>query len=378
MSIVNKVIPYLGNDGVELRNGHVIYRFKKFDDDEYFYIDFLLGKHLVLLKDAIPKSIIEKIKEKRVTLILSNCHEAFHHVVEGIYEHAILGLGIPPSQIVLYSESVDIRQEVEIVANRLNLEQIRCEWMRIFEHALQQQVIHNDEYKNPITLERKDYTRKFLNFNRRWRPHRPAFVAFLACHNLLGQGYVSLALSDDNTNWNEAWYDVVAIHKKSLHELELLLSNKDKILNLPPLYLDRTDLERNHVTLLPSTKQLYRNTYFSVVSETNYYEYLGVGRFLSEKVFKPIAQQHPFIILGRPGSLEALRSIGYKTFNGLIDESYDQEIDDIKRMGMVIKEVNRLCELDNRSLTIFLTEAKKICIDNYNTLLNKTEFLTKL
>jgi hypothetical protein len=378
MSIVNKVIPYLGNDGLEFRDGHVIYRFKKFDDAEYFYIDFLLGKHLVLLKDALPKSIIDKIKAKRVTLILSNCHEAFHHVVDGIYEHAILGLGLPPSQIILYSESVDIRQEVEIVANKLNLEQIRCEWMRIFEHGIQQQVIYNDEYKNPITLENKDYTKKFLNFNRRWRPHRPAFVAFLACHNLLDSGHVSLALSDDNTNWDKAWYDVVAIHKKSLQELELLLSNKDKILNLPPLYLDRTDLERNHVTLLPSTKQLYRNTYFSVVSETNYYEYLGVGRFLSEKVFKPIAQQHPFIILGRPGSLEALRSIGYKTFNGLIDESYDREIDDIKRMGMVIKEVNRLCELDKRSLTIFLKEAKKICIDNYNILLNKTEFLTKL
>jgi hypothetical protein len=378
MSIVNKVIPYLGNDGLEFRNGHVIYRFKKFDDAEYFYIDFLLGKHLALLSEAMPKSILEKIKAKRVKLILSNCHEAFHHVVEGIYEHAVIGLGIPPSQIVLYSESVDIRQEVEIVANRLKLEQITCEWMRIFEYALQQQVIYNDEYKNPITLEHKDYTKKFLNFNRRWRPHRPAFVAFLTCHNLLDRGHVSLALSDDNTNWDKAWHDVVAIHKKSLQELDLLLSNKDKILNLPPLYLDRTDLEKNHVTLLPSTKQLYRNTYFSVVSETNYYEYLGVGRFLSEKVFKPIAQQHPFIILGRPGSLEALRSIGYKTFNGLIDESYDRETDDIKRMGMVIKEVTRLCELDKRSLTIFLTEAKKICLDNYNTLLNKTEFLTKL
>lgn len=378
MSIVNKVIPYLGNDGLEFRNGHVIYRFKKFDDADYFYIDFLLGKHLDLLKDAMPKSIIEKVKAKRVKLILSNCHEAFHHVVEGIYQHAVLGLGLPPSQIILYSESVDIRDEVEIVANRLNLEQINCEWMRIFEHGIQQQVIYNDEYKNPISLEHKDYTKKFLNFNRRWRPHRPAFVAFLACHNLLDHGHVSLALSDDNTNWDKAWYDIVDIHKRSLQELELLLSNKDKVLNLPPLYLDRTDLERNHVTLLPSTKRLYRDTYFSIVSETNYYEYLGPGRFLSEKVFKPIAQQHPFIILGRPGSLAALRSIGYKTFNGLIDESYDQETNDITRMGMVIKEVKRLCELDNRSLTIFLTEAKKICIDNYNTLLNKTEFLTKL
>jgi hypothetical protein len=378
MALVNKVIPYLGNQGLEFRNEHVIYTFKKFDDGEYFYIDFLSGKHLALLNEAMPKSIIEKIKAKRVILILNNCHESFHHVVEGIYQHAVLGLNLPPSQIILYSESADIRSEVEIVAKKLNLEQIKCEWIRIFEHGIQQQIIHSDEYKNPITLEQKNYTKKFLNFNRRWRPHRPAFVSFLACHNLLDYGHVSLALSDDNTNWEKMWPEIVAIHRNSLQELELLLANKDKILNLPSLYLDRTDLEVNHVTLLSSTKQLYQDTYFSVVSETNYYDYIDVGRFLSEKVFKPIAHQHPFIILSRPGCLQALRSIGYKTFNGLIDESYDQETNDIKRMGMIIQEVKRLCNLDTELLNRFLIESKKICLENYNTLLNKTEFLTKL
>jgi hypothetical protein len=285
---------------------------------------------------------------------------------------------LPPSQIILYSESVDIKDEIEIISKRLNLEQINCEWIRIFEHGIQQQVIHSDDYKNPITLEHKDYTKKFLNFNRRWRPHRPVFVSFLACHNLLDYGHVSLALSDDNTNWEKMWPSIVDIHKYALQELELLSANRTKILNLPPLYLDRTDLEINHVTLLPSTNQLYRDTYFSVVSETNYYQYLDIGRFLSEKVFKPIAHQHPFIILSRPGCLAALRSIGYKTFNGLIDESYDQETDDIKRMAMIVKEVNRLCKLDKDSLDNFLTESKKICVYNYFTLLNKTEFLTKL
>jgi hypothetical protein len=378
MSLVNRVIPYLGNQGLEFRHDHFIFTFKKFDDAEYFYIDFLMGKHLDLLTDAIPKSIIEKIKEKRVTLILSNCHESFHHVVDGIYEHAVLGLRLPPSQIVLYSESADIKQEVESVAKRLNLEQINCEWIRIFEYGIQQQAIHGVEYKNPITLEIKDYPKKFLNFNRRWRPHRPAFVSFLACHNLLDLGHVSLALSDDNTNWQKIWPGLIDIHKNDLEELNTLLSNRDKILNIPPLYLDRKDLEVNHVTLLPSTKQYYQDTYFSVVSETNYYAYLDPGRFLSEKLFKPIVHQHPFIILSRPGCLAALQSIGYKTFSGLIDESYDQETNDVKRMGMIVQEVKRLCELDTKSLNNFLIESKKICLENYNTLMNKTEFLTKL
>ena len=47
-------------------------------------------------------------------------------------------------------------------------------------------------------------------------------------------------------------------------------------------------------------------------------------------------------------------------------------------MSMIVQEVKRLCELDTNTLNNFLVESKKICVDNYNILMNKTEFLTKL
>jgi hypothetical protein len=64
------------------------------------------------------------------------------------------------------------------------------------------------------------------------------------------------------------------------------------------------------------------DSWISIVSEAQY-EDSQETVFLSEKVFKPIACQHPFVILGNKGSLKELKKLGYKTFHDLIDESYD-------------------------------------------------------
>jgi hypothetical protein len=69
-------------------------------------------------------------------------------------------------------------------------------------------------------------------------------------------------------------------------------------------------------------EQATLDSWFSIVSETQYEDKQRTV-FLSEKVFKPIACQHPFVILGNKGSLKELKKLGYKTFHDLIDESYD-------------------------------------------------------
>jgi endo-alpha-1,4-polygalactosaminidase (GH114 family) len=73
-----------------------------------------------------------------------------------------------------------------------------------------------------------------------------------------------------------------------------------------------------------------------------------------------------------------MRSIGYKTFDSIINEDYDKEEDDCKRMLMIVDEIDRLCHLNDDELRVFLNEAKKITEYNCNTLLNKREFLTRL
>jgi hypothetical protein len=93
----------------------------------------------------------------------------------------------------------------------------------------------------------------------------------------------------------------------------------------------------------------YNKSYFSVVFETLEYEQNklnGVSTFFpTEKTFKAIALMHPFIILSTPNALKVLRSKGFKTFNGFIDESYDLIDNAFERRTAIADEINRLCKM---------------------------------
>jgi hypothetical protein len=56
----------------------------------------------------------------------------------------------------------------------------------------------------------------------------------------------------------------------------------------------------------------------------------------------------PFVLVAPAGSLEYLREYGFRTFNNVFDESYDEEQDDILRVEKVVK---LLKDLDNLSIT---------------------------
>jgi hypothetical protein len=84
--------------------------------------------------------------------------------------------------------------------------------------------------------------------------------------------------------------------------------------------------------------------------------------------------KHPFIIVSLPRSLEVLKDLGYKTFSPWINESYDQEKNDLERMLMIVDEIKRLSNLPPTELEAFLIAAKEICSYNYNVLKNKTKF----
>lgn len=81
----------------------------------------------------------------------------------------------------------------------------------------------------------------------------------------------------------------------------------------------------------------YNDTYFTLAVET----YIGqttvenemngivsdqagpCGLFVTEKTFKPIAHQHPFLVCGMKGTLAFLKENGFETFDHIFDESYD-------------------------------------------------------
>jgi hypothetical protein len=246
--------------------------------------------------------------------------------------------------------------------------------MRLFEHDTM--VVEH----NPIsTLEHKIYNKKFISFNRRWRLHRPALVALLELNNLIDDGYISLAKSDDGKDWDVFYDEMTWTLRYNSDFVNTFIQNKDRIKSIPEMKLDQEDMTVNHAHIFTdSVDMYYENTYFSVISETNFFKETGEGLFVSEKIFRPILKKHPFILLSRPNTLNMMQNIGYKTFGSIINEEYDSEEDDCKRMLMIIDEIKRLCNLSDTELQLFLNEAKHITEYNYQVLLNKREFLTRL
>ena len=66
-------------------------------------------------------------------------------------------------------------------------------------------------------------------------------------------------------------------------------------------------------------------------------EYFDKTLHLTEKVWRNISFAIPFVIIGSKFSLKHLRDIGFKTFNTLIDESYDSMDDSIRLENALIQ-----------------------------------------
>jgi hypothetical protein len=69
--------------------------------------------------------------------------------------------------------------------------------------------------------------------------------------------------------------------------------------------------------------------------------------FLSEKTFKVIACNHPFIIMGNKDSMRMMRKIGYKTFEKYIDQSYDS-LPTHERMKSIIESIRKVDNIKDK------------------------------
>ncbi len=129
-----------------------------------------------------------------------------------------------------------------------------------------------------------------------------------------------------------------------------------------PNYIKFRDVECRVSQVIPA--KIYRQTAFSLVCETHTD---NICSFFTEKIAKPIIAKRMFIVVTGYHFLKNLRSLGFKTFNGIIDESYDEEPDHRKRYEMIIKEVERICTLDQQEIYRLI---QPIVDYNFNTLYN--------
>lgn len=112
----------------------------------------------------------------------------------------------------------------------------------------------------------------------------------------------------------------------------------------------------------------YVDTYFSLVTETVCAE--SDISFRTEKIAKPLAMGHPFVVAANRGFYRDLHSLGFRTFGHVIDESFDLIENAQERMDRLIQSVADLCAQD---LGAFLDACRDVCKYNQRHLAEFTQ-----
>lgn len=287
---------------------------------------------------CISNQYLNDIKKNNCKLILLHHFEGYSGM-RGNTDMEIIqkwcsDIELPSENVYFISGNLKSTKHNEFVSYNIIPLQIFDSWINI----------DSTEKHEVIRYKPSEEDHLFLSYNRMSRDHRIYFLCKLIEQDLLNRGLVSFLINDNlyNTNIGTSEDTFNLLKSKSPSELDCSLR-----------YNQATNLNYNH----------HEKTFISVVTETLVGE---DSLFLSEKTWKPISIGHPFMIIGNQGTLSYLKSIGYRTFDKWIDESYDDMVDWKDRVNHVISELHKLNSLSIFQRKVIRREMLEICRHNKN------------
>ena len=165
--------------------------------------------------------------------------------------------------------------------------------------------------------------------------------------NRLHKSWRALAMADlknldllDNSYWS---YCETGVFDDAECPIEIdtiagLRTATEEFLRSAPYISDELDHDQrnDHSTLVP---KYHVNSYCNIVMETHFDADQSGGTFLTEKTFKPIKHGQMFFVAGPAGSLQVLRDLGYRVFDSVLDNSYDQESNHTQRWMALTRSI---------------------------------------
>lgn len=113
---------------------------------------------------------------------------------------------------------------------------------------------------------------------------------------------------------------------------------------------------------------IFNQTAYSIITES-----FDDSKFsiFSEKIVKPIIARRLFVVFSGYNFLKNLKRLGFKTFDGIIDEGYDQILPSKERYDRAFDQVKYLCSIDQQEVYKNIHD-----IVNYNyQLVNSTDWI---
>lgn len=203
-----------------------------------------------------------------------------------------------------------------------------------YEYNLEQMTRTDEIYRKTT----KPY--EFLFLNGRARPHRKYLWEKLNSQQLLDRALWTM-LEGNHIRQLPSYYEV----ERYQHNQIVTASTQ----------LIKHEIFQNTWGEIYLKAEPYIDTYFSLVTET-VADY--PHSFRTEKIAKPIMMGHPWIAAANRGFYRDLHNLGFQTFNGLIDESFDQIDNTQDRMDRIVEIVRDLCQQD---LVSFLESCYNVC-----------------
>lgn len=320
--------------------------------------------------DVIPSSILAELREDRADLILDISieslfmpgYDAKSDLIE-IYK-GMRELNIPPSRIILAHSNLTAPQYHDSIVAEIGVKEPMRLWTLDFAMAYTSLQLEKDpairqrielaqmprETNNKNELELKH----FLYLNRKIKFHRTVILLALLAH--FDESKILFSFKGGDEKNQSALKGTLDKATKFLSKHNNLFSNIDwqtKVNHLIkefPIILPETESYGNNKTYAFRSidAKWYDNTFMSIVGETFFTD--SSTLFLTEKVIKPIYWSHPFIVIGDPGTLARLKALGFRTFNKIIDESYDDIYDPDMRLLALIDELKRIGSFSHNEL----------------------------
>ena len=119
--------------------------------------------------------------------------------------------------------------------------------------------------------------------------------------------------------------------------------------------------------------ETHYDLFYYVPTQDRVYKRSLAPSSITEKTNKPIACCKPFIAFSTPYFLEDVHQLGFETFSPYINESYDLETDNQKRLNMIVDEIERITNLPSNEYHTLVENCHSIAVRNQQKLLSKKD-----
>jgi|TARA_B110000908_G_C10249813_1_gene451233 hypothetical protein len=331
------------------------YALEQQEDGVYLHwceINCDIDSHAVMngnILSFIPDHVINDVREGKAKIVFSTWQESTNPIDTYPIEHCIDfdivleqfcdDACISCNDVIWISGDLKVQERQR--STRITAHGFTCYGHDILRHI--ESDISRDMWKlKPIT--ERVFEKDFMCLQRFMKPGRIYLSLLLYRANLIHTQYVSIA--DRINGWGflekaRAFYIATKDNHQHMSTREV---DDDYFIDMwhdladlglhVPMIVDVHDHDKNwcagaDTTL--SSLDFYNKSFASIITET---DMQSNGLFISEATFRSFIYQHPCVWAGQSGIVQQLKDWGFKTWDWLASEEYDECVYMIDRLDM--------------------------------------------